>query len=952
MDTRKAPNNNACAQRARPTQFARPQKAAYDMDTVSNYTETLEKTVRDLLERQDDLIRTAFTDQLTGLGNRGGFARSLEELWEQDTPVTMAFIDIDNLKHCNDVFGHDEGNRYILQVSLYLKLYMKVDEAAFRLGGDEFAILSTIATEDDLAERLEHCRTILLKNNDSEMPHSFSYGVSHADPALGEAPNRMTLDADHRMYDYKLRHAVHLDRRNITQVHADDFEISDRIFDAFSMLNEGRYFFIENLDKHRTLWSQGALRDLGLPSEHIDNCSDYWKTRVHPDDLEAFTDDIDQVYNGTKHRRVMQYRVRNAAGDYVLCRARGFRIDGDGNVPSLYVGEIVNHALAETVDAATGLGTQRMLVNAIDACRRDCCETGLIAVRVRGTTKLNELYGAEAVDNMLAEYAGRMLSITRGRSRVYRSRSVQFVVLSNDLDHEAFEQLTRHLKEAVFAPVQIAGDTITPVCLVVPAFYEYLTHQATAVLGELDRRLRTAGGLVPNDSLPIPEAERKSAIAERIDSLTGLYRPSEFMRRANAFLEARHDGAWCIATVDMGHMRLFNEWYGQAEGDRLLADVGTVLKDIENAGMGVAGYWGQDDFCVLIPFKHITVHQIYNRVREAVARHDDGVGFWPSMGVYPNDSNEEITIDAQAKAMFTNRRAKNDFKERIAIFCPAEYEREVAFHRTLTEFQYALSDGRITYHLQPQVDMETGEIIGTEALTRWIDKDGSLISPATFIPALEESGFVVTLDKYIWQGVASWLRERIDRGLRVVPVSLNVSRVDILACDVAEHMGALAAQYNLPPELMRIEITETAYTGESEAVDKLTADLHTRGFSTYMDDFGTGQSTLAMLKNVNVDVIKLDRTFVPTDRDQGRSTRIISSMLEMAQSLHLPVVVEGVETNEQASMLRHMGARYAQGFLYYRPMPAKDFEALLDGGNNNWYAREQNATAEGGICLH
>lgn len=922
------------------------------MDTVSNYTETLEKTVRDLLERQDDLIRTAFTDQLTGLGNRGDFARSLEELWEQDTPVTMAFIDIDNLKHCNDVFEHDEGNRYILQVSLYLKLYMKVDEAAFRIGGDEFAILSTIATEDDLAERLEHCRTILLKNNDSEMPHSFSYGVSHADPALGEATNRMTLDADHRMYDYKLRHAVHLDRRNITQVHADDFEISDRIFDAFSMLNEGRYFFIENLYKHRTLWSQGALRDLGLPSEHIDNCRDYWKTRVHPDDLEAFVNDIDQVYNGTKHRRVMQYRVRNAVGDYVLCRARGFRIDGDGNVPSLYVGELVNHSLAETVDAATGLGTQRMLVNAIDTCRLDRCKTGLIAVRVRGTTKLNELYGAEAVDSMLAEYAGRMLSITRGRSRVYRSRSVQFVVLSNDLDHEAFEQLTRHLKEAVFAPVQIAGDTIAPVCLVVPTFYERLDSQASTVLGELDRRLRTAGGLVPNDSLPIPEVERKSAIAERIDMLTGLYRPSEFMRRANAFLGARRDGTWCIATVDMGHMRLFNEWHGQAEGDRVLADVGTVLKDIENADMGVAGYWGQDDFCVLIPFKHITVHQIYNRVREAVARHDDGVGFWPFMGVYPIDSNEEITIDAQAKAMFTNRRAKNDFKERIAVFRPEEYEHEVAFHHTLTEFQYALSNGRITYYLQPQVDMETGEIIGAEALTRWIDKDGSLISPATFIPALEESGFVVTLDKYIWQGVASWLRERINRGLRVVPVSLNVSRVDILACDVAEHMGALAAQYNLPPELMRIEITETAYTGESEAVDKLTADLHTRGFSTYMDDFGTGQSTLAMLKNVNVDVIKLDRTFVPTDRDQGRSTRIISSMLEMAQSLHLPVVVEGVETNEQASMLRHMGARYAQGFLYYRPMPAKDFEALLDGGNNNWYAREQNATAEGGICLH
>lgn len=905
------------------------------MDTVDTYTKTLEKTIQDLLERQNDLIRTAFTDQLTGLGNRGGFARSLEELWEQGTPVTMAFIDIDNLKHCNDAFGHDEGNRYIMQVSLYLKLYIKVDEAVFRLGGDEFAILSTVATEDDLAERLEHCRSVLLKNNDAEMPRSFSYGVSHADPKLGETSNRMTLDADHRMYDYKLRYAVHLDRRNINQLHADDFEVSDRVFDAFSMLDEGRYFFVENLDKNLTLWSQGALRDLGLPSEHIDDCREYWKTRVHPDDLKAYNEDINKIFDGSKHYRVMQYRVRNADGDYVLCRVRGYRIDGNGDTPSLYVGELVNHALVETVDPATGLGTQRMLVGAIDGCRRDNRGTGLIAVRVRGTTQLNERYGADAVDAMLSEYAGRMLSLTRGRSRVFRSRSAQFVVLTDSFDRNAFDHLVRDLEHVASKPIQIAGDTITPTCLVVPIYYERLINQAPAVLDELDRRIRAINGPFHNNSLSIPEIARKSAIAERIDTLTGLYRPSEFMRRANAFLATAQGSAWCIATVDMGHMRLFNEWYGQAKGDRVLADVGTVLKDIENVGIGVAGYWGQDDFCILAPFDRDTIHRIYANVREAVARHDDGVGFWPSMGVCPIDASEEITIDAQAKAMFTNRRAKNDFKERIAIFRPEEYEHEIAFHRTLTEFQYALSNGRITYYLQPQVDMETGEIIGAEALTRWIDKDGSLISPATFIPALEESGFVVTLDKYIWQSVASWLRERIDRGLRVIPISLNVSRVDILACDVAEHMGALAASYNLSPELMRIEITETAYTGEPEAVDRLTADLHTRGFSTYMDDFGTGQSTLAMLKNVNVDVIKLDRTFVPVDGDQGRSAQIISSMLGMAQSLHLPVVIEGVETEAQAQLLRQMGARYAQGFLYYRPMPAVDFEALLDGGDNN-----------------
>ena len=916
----------------RPTcRIASTQGSSVDMDNASNYTETLEKTVQDLLDRQEELIKVAFTDQLTGLGNRGGFTGSLEEIWEQGTPVTMAFIDIDNLKHCNDAFGHDEGNRYIMQVSLYLKLYIKVGEAAFRLGGDEFAVLSTISTEDDLAERLERCRSVLLKNNDAEMPHSFSYGVSYANPKLGETSSRMTMDADHRMYDYKLRYAIHLDRRNISQVHTDDYEVSDRIFDAFSMLDEGRYFFIENLDKNRTLWSQGALRDFGLPSEHIDNSRDYWKRRVHPDDLEAYTQDINQILDGSRHYRAMQYRIRNAQGDYVLCRVRGYRIDGDKDTPSLYVGELVNHSLVETVDPATGLGTQRMLVNAIDGCRRDNHQTGLIAVRVRGTTQLNEHYGADAVDTMLSEYAGRMLSLTRGRSRVFRSRSAQFVVLTNSLDRDAFDRLARDLERAISAPVQIAGDSITPTCLVVPVYYERLINQAPAILEDLDRRLRAINGPFHNNSLSIPELERKGAIAERIDALTGLYRPSEFMRRANEFLTTVNGGAWCIATVDMGHMRLFNEWHGQAEGDRVLADVGTVLKDIENTGKGVAGYWGQDDFCILAPFEHDTVHRIYARVREAVAKHDDGVGFWPSMGVYPINPHEEITIDAQAKAMFANRRAKNDFKDRIAVFSPEDYKHEVAFHHTLTEFQYALSNERITYYLQPQVDMETGEIIGAEALTRWIDKDGSLIPPATFIPALEESGFVVTLDKYIWQGVASWLRTRLDQGLPVVPISLNVSRVDILACDVAEHMSSLAAQYNLPPELMRIEITETAYTGESEAVDRLTAELHNRGFSTYMDDFGTGQSTLAMLKSVNVDVIKLDRTFVPAGKADERSTQIVSSMLGMAQSLHLPVVIEGVETEGQAQLLRQMGARFAQGFLYYRPMPATDFETLLDG---------------------
>ena len=901
-------------------------------DYANDYTKVLETAVTNLLEQQDSLVKTAFTDVLTGLGNRGGFTRSLDELWEAGQPVTMAFIDIDNLKHCNDTFGHDEGNRYILQVALYLKLYARENEAIFRIGGDEFVLLSINSTEEDLAERLEECRSVLLKNNVSEMPHTFSYGVSHANPALGDTSKRMTVDADRRMYEYKIKNAVHLPRAGATQADVNE-ALGERAFEAFSMLDQGRYLFIMDAESGYARWSLGAVRDLGLPSKRIESSAEVWKAHVHPDDVEAYEVETRKLLDGTKHHTAMQYRVKNAAGDYVLCRVRIYRIDGDERLPTILVGEVVNHTMAETVDFATGLGAQRMLVNAIEACRVAGRPTGLIAVRVRGTSALNEEYGYDAVDAMLAEYAGRLVSVARGHARVFRSRNAQFVVVTDDIDEEAFGTFAAQVESAVRKPATIAGEPISPVCLIARLHYRQIPTQANSVIAELDRRLRIEGGLVPSDdALPIPDSERKSIVSEHIDSLTGLYRSSEFMARSAEFLAAHGtERTFCFVTLDMGHMRLYNEWYGQEAGDMLLAQVGTHLKEIENEGVGVAGYWGQDDFCLIIPFERAYIEGLFAKVRDVVAEHDDSLGFLPSMGVCPVVPGTPVTIDLQAKAMFANKRAKRDFKDRIALFNAQEYECEVTQHRILTGFQYALSEGRITYYLQPQVDIETDAIVGAEALTRWIDTDGSIISPATFIPALEESGFIVTLDKHIWNEVARWMRARLDAGRAVVPISINVSRVDILTFDVASYIASIVCKNRLTPDLFKIEITETAYTGELKAVGDLTASLHENGFSTYMDDFGSGQSSLSMLKNVNVDVIKLDRSFIPSAHEGARGTRIMESMIDMATSLGLPVVVEGIETREQEELLRCMGGRYAQGFRFWKPMPVADFERLLDG---------------------
>ena len=193
----------------------------------------------------------------------------------------MAFIDIDNLKHCNDVFGHDEGNRYILQVSLcYLKLYMKVDEAAFRIGGDEFAILSTIATGRPRRApgTLPSGPALKQRFPDASL---VSYGVSHADPALGEVSIALTsIPTIHITTTSYAMPCILIDAIS-AQVHTDDFEISDRVFPTPFRCSTKAVIALSNLDRHRT-YGHKAPADLSLPLRHVDNCHDYWKTRVHP----------------------------------------------------------------------------------------------------------------------------------------------------------------------------------------------------------------------------------------------------------------------------------------------------------------------------------------------------------------------------------------------------------------------------------------------------------------------------------------------------------------------------------------------------------------------------------------------------------------------------------------------------------------------------------------------
>ena len=459
--------------------------------------EQLQKTLAVLQQERQLLERSAYVDSLTNLGNRGGLDRHVDQLRLKGTPFTCAYIDIDHLKHCNDKFGHAEGNRYILGICRALTEAMEHDEMLFRIGGDEFVLVSPTTGEAELEQRLERTRTDLVEaTSDGKAPMiaSFSFGCSHVDPLAGDTRRQMTMDADRKMYRYKLMHRVQQPKEDNAPMRpiADQLPCNDRVFQAISMSSETRYPFILNLDTGESQWSVNAVRDFGLPSQHPYNSLDMWLARVHPEDRDNVHAELDMVINGTWHFHYMQYRVMDATGAYVLCDCTGYRLDGTDTEPNMYVGMIINRSLADTTDSVTGLGDVHALVNAIGEMRRVPREAGFIAIKVDDIAEVNARFGFDAGDRVLAESAACLMDCSRGKGRLFRSTGPTFVALFDDLDPEETNAIAEEIERFLGSPVLIGSLEYQPPIRVATLHLDAVDRQPVSILNELKALLKEA----------------------------------------------------------------------------------------------------------------------------------------------------------------------------------------------------------------------------------------------------------------------------------------------------------------------------------------------------------------------------------------------------------------------------------------------------------------------------
>lgn len=427
-----------------------------------------------------------------------------------------------------------------------------------------------------------------------------------------------------------------------------------------------------------------------------------------------------------------------------------------------------------------------------------------------------------------------------------------------------------------------------------------------------------------------PGLQSKSTLLR--DEKTGLLWDRSFFLEANKRLSEVDQTEWCAIAIDMDHFSLFNDWYGRDKGDLLLARLGEELGVAENRLGGVAGYLGQDDFCFIAPYHPDKISNLYNRLSGLITELTSAIGFKPIFGVCVLDDKTPF-LDQFDHAKLALDYARTDYKTDIYLYEPSMQEKDEREYRILLDFQRALNENEFIIYLQPQCRISSGKIIGVEALVRWLKPNGEIVPPVDFIPVLEKHGFITDLDCYVWEMVCKNLRVWIDSGHQPIPASVNVSQDDFYNIDVADFFEQLIAEYNVPPSLLKIEITESAFADNSTALSDTIKRLRDAGFTVLMDDFGSGYSSLNRLGNLNVDVIKLDAAFFRMDETGKRKgIRIVESIVNMAKTMALPIICEGVETKEQIEFLDSLGCRYVQGFYYYRPMSVNDFETLIGDG--------------------
>lgn len=413
----------------------------------------------------------------------------------------------------------------------------------------------------------------------------------------------------------------------------------------------------------------------------------------------------------------------------------------------------------------------------------------------------------------------------------------------------------------------------------------------------------------------------------RYDRLTGLYSKQYFFEKAEEKLADNPDKKYCIVCCNIENFKLFNDTYGVAAGDEVLKEIAQTIRSMMDDD-GVYGRFGGDRFIFLIESdKEMLDRRNFGMPKAHLS--DDMKKTLMRWGIYKITDRSLTVAQMCDRAIIAVNSIKGQYNKFFAEYDDVLRNKLIREKKITDAMETALRQNQFTVYLQPKYSLSDKAMVGAEALVRWIHPEWGVIPPNEFIPLFEKNGFIFLMDAYIWEKVCAILRDWKLKGYAQVPISVNVSRLDIYRHNLEEFLLNLVKKYEIDPSYLHLELTESAYAENQDQIISTVKNLREMGFVIEMDDFGSGYSSLSMLSRLRLDILKLDMKFVRNETAKPQEHSMLSDVVNMAHRMHLSVVAEGVETREQAKRLQSVGCDYVQGYFFSKPLPQAEFEELL-----------------------
>lgn len=416
------------------------------------------------------------------------------------------------------------------------------------------------------------------------------------------------------------------------------------------------------------------------------------------------------------------------------------------------------------------------------------------------------------------------------------------------------------------------------------------------------------------------------------DFLTGIYGQQKFYQATRELLDQRAGANFAFIHFDIDRFRIINTLYGSKEGDRLIHFVAGAIRKVMTAyGRGTYGRLGGDVFGMCVPYEDgAAIYHILEGIRAEIRKHSVHYYLETCAGIYLVDDPDMEVAAMHDNAEIAAAQCKGQYMVHDVLYTEEIGQKVLREQHIIDEMDAALAEQQFIVYFQPKYQLKKMAPYGAEALVRWKKPSGEIVLPNEFIPIFERNGFITKLDYYVWEKVCQFIDSELSQGRNPAPISVNVSRVNLYNPDFMDSLIDLIHRYHIPPHYLNLELTESVFSEDVELIQRAVNYLHDAGFTILMDDFGSGYSSLNILKDVDLDVLKIDMKFFSKGNTAEKGAKIIEAVIRMAESLDMMVIAEGVEEKHQVDFLNDLGCDYIQGYYFGRPMSQDQYEKLTN----------------------